>query len=137
MLTMAKDGCPSGYSSQLANWHCQEDFNRPECEYDGGDCCLEHPYSCLECDGRGCICHETGVSHCQFSTLEIILKGNGQCDDMLNNDKYEYDGGDCCLEVGDCTSCYYCKCHETGLRMQCQSKALIVVLNMYIFIYLP
>ena len=37
--------------------------------------------------------------------------GDGECDGILNNEKNCYDGGDCCGEKVDLTSCYFnCNC---------------------------
>ena len=43
---------------------CDGKINDQECLYDGGDCCLQ-PSVCNYCIGIDCICHETGLSHCE------------------------------------------------------------------------
>ena len=39
-------------------------------------------------------------------------KGDGYCDDDLNNENCEYDGGDCCLENVNTEFCTDCECKE-------------------------
>ena len=46
--------------------------------------------------------------------------GDGLCDGVNNNNKCEFDGGDCCIEDDEeCLRCYgdFCNCHLTGNRM--------------------
>ena len=38
--------------------------------------------------------------------------GDGKCDDIINMDLCEYDGGDCCMAVVDALYCDVCKCHS-------------------------
>ena len=69
---------------------CDDELNTPECNYDGGDCCVQrnedwHKY-CTACDCIGMDCPS-------------IKKwwGNGRkCDGKWNNAGCFYDGGDCC-----------------------------------------
>ncbi len=42
---------------------CDGINNREECDYDGGDCCLEAA-NCDLCTGDSCLCHETGQANC-------------------------------------------------------------------------
>ena len=39
-------------------------------------------------------------------------KGDGYCEDDLNNENCEYDGGDCCLENVNTEFCIDCECKE-------------------------
>ena len=39
-------------------------------------------------------------------------KGDGYCDDDLNNENCEYDDGDCCLENVNTQFCTDCECKE-------------------------
>lgn len=38
--------------------------------------------------------------------------GDGKCDDLINMDLCEYDGGDCCMAIVDALYCDVCKCHS-------------------------
>ena len=52
---------------------------------------------------------------CQHNTVWI---GDGQCDDILNIESCNYDGGDCCLSANkvDVSFCVECFCHTTELK---------------------
>ena len=52
---------------------------------------------------------------CQHNTVWI---GDGQCDDILNIENCNYDGGDCCLSDDkiDVSFCIECFCHITELK---------------------
>ena len=52
---------------------------------------------------------------CQHNTVWI---GDGQCDDILNIENCNYDGGDCCLSADkiDVSFCVECFCHITELK---------------------
>ena len=39
-------------------------------------------------------------------------KGDGYCDDDLNNENCEFDGGDCCLNPKNTEYCTDCECIE-------------------------
>ncbi len=41
---------------------------------------------------------------------EYKLIGDGVCDDVVNSDKYDYDGGDCCIETSSRDLCQECRC---------------------------
>jgi len=80
---------PSWYQDR----YCDDEFNTPECNFDGGDCCVKkhngwHNY-CTECECKGLDCKKT------------IKKswGNGKkCQKKWNNAGCFYDGGDCCKD---------------------------------------
>ena len=36
--------------------------------------------------------------------------GNGVCDDIVNRDVCNFDGGDCCLPKVNNSACYFCEC---------------------------
>jgi hypothetical protein len=40
--------------------------------------------------------------------------GDGQCDDVTNNEKCNFDGGDCCLNLINDDFCTECLCNRTG-----------------------
>ena len=78
---------------------CNDEINNLHCAFDGGDCCgtcINKNY-CLNCD---CLAGENdaapGNNH---------LVGDGKCQDELNNENCNYDGGDCC---GTCVITEYC-----------------------------
>ncbi len=48
------DGCPDDISHWVGDGMCDDDTNIEECQYDGGDCCLE-TQSWSYCNE--CICH--------------------------------------------------------------------------------
>ncbi len=41
---------------------------------------------------------------------EYKLIGDGVCDDEVNSVKYDYDGGDCCVETSARDLCQECRC---------------------------
>ena len=120
------------YPQWASDGFCDDETNTEECDFDGGDCCLEEPITtaCQECE-----CHEIGtcmhrVWH--FSSSEIIYLllsdlecvyplwvADGFCDDVTNTEECGFDGGDCCLEEINTVSnnaslatCEECICHE-------------------------
>ena len=69
---------------------CHDQNNNAECNFDGGDCCLNvNTSQCLECT-----CHHT--ENCATGFIPSIV-GDGICDDETNNGICNYDGGDCCI----------------------------------------
>ena len=118
---------------------CQDECNFDDFENDGLDCCKENIQKEIGslCD---CICHIDGLKHpfgppksdYTFPILMIRVrdwtrshligpclpqfKGDGQCDDVCNTYKEQYDDGDCCLDgkIDDafCTNCF-CYANET------------------------
>ncbi len=53
----------------ISDGHCDANNNNPDCEYDGGDCCLEEEETyCFFCNADECVCHETGLTHCSVVT---------------------------------------------------------------------
>jgi len=88
---------PSNCAAMATNptWYqdryCDDEFNTPECNYDGGDCCVKktdawHNY-CQECECKGKDCAKPFRGGW----------GNGRkCQNKWNNAGCFYDGGDCC-----------------------------------------
>ena len=90
---------------------CDDYGNIPECNYDGGDCCLPliSNFVCYEC-----FCYDDQSYHeffettapyddkneipntCPENLIEFI--GDGFCDDLTNVPICNLDGGDCCLD---------------------------------------
>ena len=89
----------------VGNGFCNDEANRVNCNYDGGDCCgyninSEH---CTDCT---CFHQETclaGVTH--------AFVGDGVCNDKTNNAECDYDGGDCCVINANTSFCSECVCH--------------------------
>merc|ERR1719188_2919310 len=80
----------------ISNNVCDDITNRPECGFDGGDCCN------MDADRDNCwpcVCYifdyvpSEGKSNCS----ESDVVGDGVCDDSANNMECSYDGGDCCF----------------------------------------
>ena len=79
---------------------CHDETNIRHCAFDGGDCCgsciiKNH---CLNCE---CLVGENDAA-----PENNPLVGDGKCQDELNNENCNYDGGDCC---GTCVITDYCK----------------------------
>ena len=90
----------------VGDGYCDDQTNNENCDYDGGDCCLSFVQEdyCSFCE-----CHElesetttpeislstTSLTSCQINFAAEI--GNQLCNDYLNKEICNYDGGDCCL----------------------------------------
>ena len=42
----------------------------------------------------------------------IMMIGNGNCDDAMNNANCNFDGGDCCVLNANTDYCQHCICYE-------------------------
>ena len=73
----------------VGNGFCNDETNNPDCNYDGGDCCVvnANTVSCSEC-----ICYF--LETCAAGYYPLV--GNGFCNDETNIAECDYDGGDCC-----------------------------------------
>ncbi len=60
-----KDHCIVGLCKHEGDGECDGEHNVPECHFDRGDCCLESA-DCRRCEGDACLCHSTGMSHCNY-----------------------------------------------------------------------
>ena len=83
--------------SLVGDGFCNDESNNVDCNYDGGDCCVNiNTDFCSEC-------------HCYLVDTCINgfhpLVGNGFCNDETNINECMYDGGDCC---GLCINKEYC-----------------------------
>ena len=106
--------------SWVGDGYCDDQTNNKDCQFDGGDCCLDF----VQKDYCSfCICHElesetttpniflstTTKTSCQLNFADEI--GNGICNDYINTPLCNYDGGDCCLpEKGNL--CIECRCFQ-------------------------
>ena len=73
----------------VGNGFCNDETNNPDCNYDGGDCCVVNPNKnfCSKC-----LCHLSEACAAGYHPLV----GNGFCNDDTNVVECDYDGGDCC-----------------------------------------
>ena len=102
---------------QIGDGFCNDETNNPNCEYDGGDCCgddVDETY-CTYCYCfSGTTYPKPDYTPTQPPKLAChpIYKGDGFCDDQDNNEKCEYDGGDCCGDDVKTTYCTQCLCWD-------------------------
>ena len=108
MIKTDKIGCGNNDWSIVAkvgDGICHDTTNNAECNFDGGDCCGTNVNiasgGCSEC-----ICYDD--LPCD-APIELI--GNGFCDDETNNQRCEFDGGDCCGECIKMDYCLNCVCY--------------------------
>ena len=106
-------------------------YNTPDCEFDGGDCCTsESDMISLSC--WKCVCHNettyTSSTPMEYETERpTVCKlddyymdvdyddiGDGICDENLNHEVCNYDGGDCCFGIKG-VGCWMCKCKEESM----------------------
>ena len=101
------------------NWvgdgYCDDETNNEDCEYDGGDCCgnCVNAKFCIEC-----VCSDETPTNTwiQRDATSNPLVGDGYCEDEMNNENCNYDGGDCC---GACINRNYCEdCECLGLQSE-------------------
>ena len=110
---------------------CHGEYNVKECDYDGGDCCLESS-DCQSCHWQwpGCQCHITGIKYCTEDDQDCndMSVSDGICDGINNRQKCLHDGGDCCTKEGTLCSCegswHLCNCVLTGESYCQQSRKM-------------
>jgi len=106
--------------------HCDSINNNEFDGWDGGDCCHS------TCKDSKYPCRQSGVCHaecldpvgtnegCPPDIAGVCIsgwKGDGHCDKGNNNNRCDWDGGDCCYST--CTDSVY-PCLESGVcRMPC------------------
>ena len=113
-LSVANGTCSNQY--WVADYFCDDGNNNEGCNYDGGDCCESwfgdvwgFAEFCNEC-----LCHSTGVNG---TCLEYqIWFGDGYCDDVINNQECNYDGGDCCGGNVNTDYCDECFCFPNSVN---------------------
>ena len=107
--------------TKVNDGYCNDETNIPECNYDGGDCCLMEGIikkdHCSEC---ACYHEETCIARMH------PLVGDGSCNKETNIEVCMFDGQDCCefessAYVNDWfnfvdgtvanNSCSECECH--------------------------
>ena len=84
-ICLHQEMCAAGVTHVfLGDGVCNDETNFAECDYDGGDCCIDPN-----------------------------LVGDAICNDETNNLGCNYDGGDCCVNV-NIDSCSECNCLGVG-----------------------
>ena len=132
-ITETYEDCNYGDISPELGWNmigdgfCDDFLNNAACWFDMGDCCIEDQDDvsfCIECtcymtstnsptgvtqnpDIEACV----GLEHASGDIL-----GDGYCDDFLNHEACDFDGGDCCLDPIQTAFCTTCFCLETVQR---------------------
>lgn len=104
----------TGELSWINDGYCDETLNYPECQHDGGDCCIctcvDSPdYACgingFACKDPACL-DPAILAEFPNCTGNYLLINDGECYAENNNPECGYDGGDCCL----CTCMANSKC---------------------------
>ena len=87
LFSFSVPGCDN--VALVGNGFCNDETNNPDCNYDGGDCCVvnANTNSCSDC-----VCHL--IETCAAGYHPLV--GNGFCNDDTNIAECDYDGGDCC-----------------------------------------
>ena len=87
---------------------CNDETNTANCNFDGGDCCLNviNKEYCSECK---CFLKE----FCGTGFHPLV--GDGLCHDETNIVECNFDGGDCCLSNVNKRNCSECICHIQSL----------------------
>ena len=119
----------------VGNGFCNDETNNPDCNYDGGDCCIVNANinSCSECVchlietcvagyhplvGNGLCNDDTNIPECHDDggdcCSNLYMVGDAICNDETNHLGCNYDGGDCCVNVNT-DSCSDCNCLGGGV----------------------
>ena len=119
----------------IGNGFCNDETNNPDCNYDGGDCCVVNTNtdSCSDCScllietcaagyhplvGNRFCNEDTNVVECDYDGGDCCpnpnMVGDAICHDETNHLGCNYDGGDCCVNVNT-DSCSDCNCHGGGV----------------------
>ncbi|CAM9785170.1 unnamed protein product, partial [Ectocarpus fasciculatus] len=102
-----------GFPGAIGNGICDNDNNKEECGYDGGDCCsctcqvpaefMEEKFRCSKFIDYACVDPEASCVDDDDITVNMLENceyisslGDGWCDLRNNNAECGYDGGDCC-----------------------------------------
>ena len=98
MFSFLVPGCDN--VALVGNGFCNDETNNPDCNYDGGDCCVVNINTDTCSD---CACHL--IETCAAGYHPLV--GNGFCNDDTNIAECDYDGGDCCgcVIIEHCEDC--------------------------------
>ena len=88
----------------IANGFCNDETNSADCNYDGGDCCVN--VNTDECSN--CTCYHQ--DNCLLGFTPSVV-GDGFCHDQTNNADCNFDGGDCCVDIKT-ENCSECICYH-------------------------
>ena len=92
----------------IGDGFCDDQLNHVECNYDGGDCCIDvNTDHCIYF--ADCTCHHQ--ENCKAGFIPSVV-GDGFCNDETNNADCNYDGGDCCGYDVNTARCSDCKCYH-------------------------
>lgn len=89
----------------VGNGICNDVTNVAEYNFDGGDCCgttsiFDYPYcalcQCLNQDNEHYLSWKVMKDHWDRLMVNRGINGDLLCDDALNNEANNFDGGDCC-----------------------------------------
>ena len=93
----------------VGNGICNDVTNVAEYNFDGGDCCgttsiFDYPYcalcQCLNQDNEHYLSWKVMKDHWDRLMVNRGINGDLLCDDALNNEANNFDGGDCCHSMG-------------------------------------
>ena len=109
LFSFSVQGCKD--VALVGNGFCNNETNNPDCNYDGGDCCVVNAnttcYFLETCAagyhplvGNGFCNNDTNIAECEYDGLDCCTNvGDGICNDGTNRLECNYDGGDCCVNV--------------------------------------
>ena len=104
----------------IGDGFCNDETNKPECNFDGGDCCGQCIVrdQCLQCT-----CLQSEVDE---HNITNVLVGDGYCNDETNNPDCSFDGGDCCGLCINNEFCFECQCHLGNLS-ECDIRTATLI----------
>ena len=94
----------------IGDGYCDDEANTEECMYDLNDCCEMESDRTL-CQNCTCFLSDVKLKNilkeaeegCNIDSLyDFYLIGNEECNLHLNQAKYYFDAGDCCLDETKC-----------------------------------
>ena len=116
LLEVEYPDCP--HPEYIGDMFCDDVTNIQGCNYDGGDCCDPYSFFFL-C--HHCVCFhmpkpEVFIDYeppkrCEFNQKSRIA--NGICEDDVNVEQCEFDGGDCCNPDSNIYFCNDCLCIQS------------------------
>lgn len=106
------DPCILKHSGAFQDGFCHDELNTAECQFDGGDCCLDTVYTdvCQECQ-----CKDPAIKGIQKRVKGCDLTDNlsivDVCFDELNVPQCQYSNNQCCGDV-KLHFCSDCQCKD-------------------------